>query len=126
MPFISIIDDDKDLLKVVKSLLVKRGFSVSTYFKWDVAFKAMNLLKPQLILMDVFLSSNMDGLNICQKFKASPYTKNIPILLFSGFPKIAESAIYDYGADDFISKPFELDDLIKKLYALINRHRNEF
>lgn len=123
MHHIAVIDDDKDLLKVVKSSLYKKGFTASTYFNWEVANKAFKLLKPQLILLDVFLSDTMDGLDVCQKLKSSPFTRNIPVILFSGFPKIAESAIRDYGADDFIAKPFELNDLTKKLYSLLSRKK---
>ena len=119
MPRIYVIDDDMDLLKVVKSLLQKRGFDVSIFSDWEVANKTMKILEPQLILLDVFLSG-IDGLDVCQRLKASPYTKHIPILLFSAFPRIAESAIHDYGADDFIAKPFEVGDLIKKVHSVLS------
>ena len=120
MPSIYVIDDDIDLLKVVKSLLLKKGFNVSTFMDWNIARDAMKLFEPQLILLDVFLSG-IDGLDICQKLKASPSTRHIPILMFSAFPKIAEIAIDDYGADDFIAKPFEVRDLIKKVHSVLSR-----
>ena len=120
MPKIFVIDDDKDLLKVIKSLLLKRGFDVTTFMDWEIAKNAMKLFEPQLILLDVFLSG-IDGLDVCQRLKASPYTKHIPILLFSAFPRIAESAIHDYGADDFIAKPFEVSDLIKKVHSVLSK-----
>ena len=120
MPKIYVIDDDIDLLRVVKSLLLKKGFNVSTFMDWSVARDAMKLHEPQLILLDVFLSG-IDGLDICQKLKASPSTRHIPILMFSAFPKIAEIAIHDYGADDFIAKPFEVSELIKKVHSVLSR-----
>lgn len=119
MPRIYVIDDDIDLLKVVKSLLQKRGFDVSIFCDWEVANNAMKVCEPQLILLDVFLTG-IDGLDVCQKLKASPYTRHIPILLFSAFPRIAESAIHDYGADDFIAKPFEVGELIKKVHSVLS------
>lgn len=115
---IYVIDDDIDLLKVVKTLLVKRGFDVRTFADWELANQSMKIFEPQLILLDVFLAG-IDGLDVCQKLKASPYTKHIPILLFSAFPRIAESAMHDYGADDFIAKPFEVGDLIKKVHSVL-------
>ena len=120
MPRIYVIDDDKDLLKVVKSLLMKRGFDVSTYTDWEIAAAAMKVNEPQLILLDVFLSG-IDGLDVCQKFKASSFTRHIPILLFSAFPKFADSAINDYGADGFIEKPFEVDNLISKVHDILSK-----
>jgi DNA-binding response OmpR family regulator len=120
MPRIYVIDDDRDLLTVVKSLLLKKGFNVSTFIDWRLAKNAIKLFEPQLILLDVFLSG-IDGLDICQKLKASPSTRHIPILMFSAFPKIAEIAIDDYGADDFIAKPFEVSDLIKKVHSVLSK-----
>lgn len=120
MPRIYVIDDDKDLLTVVKSLLLKKGFDVSTFIDWRIAREAIKFLEPQLILLDVFLPG-IDGLDICRRLKASPATRHIPIVLFSAFPKIAETAIHDYGADDFIAKPFEVSDLIKKLHSVLSK-----
>lgn len=119
MPRIYVIDDDKDLLKVVKSLLIKRGFDVFTFSDWELANNSIKVHEPQLILLDVFLSG-IDGLDVCQKLKASPYTRHIPVLVFSAFPRIAECAIHDYGADDFIAKPFEVGDLIKKIHSVLS------
>ena len=118
MPRIYVIDDDKDLLIIVKSLLIKKGFNVSTFTDWRIAREAIRSTEPQLILLDVFLPG-IDGLDICQKLKSSPSTRHIPILLFSAFPKIAETAIHDYGADDFIAKPFEVNELIKKVHSVL-------
>ena len=121
MPRIFVIDDDKDLLKVVKSLLQRKGFNVSTFFDWNIANNAIKLSEPQLILLDVFLPG-IDGLDICQRLKSSHFTRHIPILLFSAYPKIAETAIHDYGADDFIAKPFEVGDLIRKVHSVLSKN----
>lgn len=123
MPRIFVIDDDKDLLTVVKSLLLKKGFDVSTYSDWEIANIALKKYQPQLILLDVFLAG-IDGLDVCQKLKANAATRHIPILIFSAYPRVAETAIYEYGADDFIAKPFELSDLIEKVHGMLS-HKNE-
>ncbi len=120
MPRIFVIDDDKDLLKVVKTLLVKRGYDVSVYSDWEIANDAIKVYEPQLILLDVFLS-NADGFDVCQKLKSSNMTKHIPVLIFSAYPRVAETAIYEYGADDFISKPFEVGELIRKVHTILSK-----
>ncbi|MEO6638026.1 MAG: response regulator [Ginsengibacter sp.] len=122
MPRIFVVDDDKDLLTVVKSLLLKKGFDVHTYSDWEIADEALGKYQPQLILLDVFLSG-IDGLEVCQKLKANARTRHIPILIFSAYPRVAETAIYEYGADDFMAKPFELNDLIEKVHGILS-HRN--
>ena len=117
---ILVIDDDKTLLQVMKSVLQLRGFNVSVFRNWEIAYKIMKFFKPQLILLDVFLKG-IDGLEVCQRLKASPFTKHIPIILCSGYPQIAERGIREYGAADFIAKPFELDDLINKMHSVLSK-----
>ena len=60
-------------------------FDVYTFADWELANKSMRIFEPQLILLDVFLTG-IDGLDVCQKLKASPFTRHVPILLFSAFP----------------------------------------
>ncbi|HEV8079891.1 MAG TPA: response regulator [Chitinophagaceae bacterium] len=120
MPKILVIDDDKDLLDVTQSLLTKQGFVVETDFTWDDALKKIETFDPQLILLDVFLNG-VDGLDICKQLKSMPHTKHIPVLIFSAYPRVAESVIYEYGADDFIAKPFEVNDLINKMHSVLSQ-----
>ena len=115
-----IIDDDKDLLDVIKSLLVKRGFDVEINNSWDDGYEKIKSFNPQIILLDVFLSG-VDGLEICKQLKSGTLTNHIPILIFSAYPRIADSAIYEYGADDFIAKPFEVNDLIQKMHSVLSQ-----
>jgi DNA-binding response OmpR family regulator len=120
MPRILIVDDDKALLEVIQSLLIRKGFEVDAHANWEDADNAIDKFQPQLILLDVFLSG-VDGLEICRKLKASLRTSSIPVIIFSGYPRVAETVIYEYGADDFITKPFEVDDLIDKIHHVISK-----
>ena len=115
-----VIDDDKDLLDIVQSLLTKRGFDVETDDNWQNGFEKIREFEPQIILLDVFLSG-IDGLDICKQLKAHPFTSHIPIVIFSAYPRIAESVIYEYGADDFIAKPFEVNDLVAKMHSVLSQ-----
>ena len=115
-----VIDDDKDLLEVIQALLTTRGFDVETDINWQSGFEKIRKFEPQIILLDVFLSG-IDGLEICKQLKASPFTSHIPIVIFSAYPSIAETVIYEYGADDFIAKPFEVNELVEKLYSVLSQ-----
>jgi DNA-binding response OmpR family regulator len=117
---ILVIDDDKDLLEVTQALLVNKGFEVATNCNWDKGFELIESFKPQLILLDVFLNG-IDGLDICKQLKSNSTTCNIPVLIFSSYPSIAERVIYEYGADDFIAKPFEVNDLITKVHSVLSQ-----
>lgn len=120
MPRILIIDDDKDLLMIVKSFLIKKGYDVVIFSDWTLASEYLLTSIPQVILLDVFLS-DLDGLEVCKRLKSSPYTRHIPVIMLSGYPKVAETAIYEFGADDFIAKPFEVSELINKIYKVISK-----
>lgn len=120
MPRILIIDDDKDLLMIVKSSLEKKGFEVCTHSNLENAADIINKCEPQVILLDVFLSG-VDGLEVCKRLKSSPYTRHIPVIVFSGYPRVAETAIYEFGADDFMAKPFEVNELVRKVHKLLSK-----
>mgnify|MGYP001795821538 CR=1 FL=1 len=120
MPKILVVDDDKDMLEVTQALLTKRGFEVETENNCEGALAKINSFKPQVILLDVFLNG-VDGLDICKQLKSMSHTRHIPVLIFSGYPSIAERAIYEYGADDFIAKPYEVNDLIVKVHSVLSQ-----
>ena len=120
MSRILLIDDDKDLLLILKSTLIKKGFEVYAHDLSDGNTEIINQIKPDLVILDVFLSG-LDGLDICKKIKKSPFTKNLPVLMISGFPWISQSAIYEFGANDFIAKPFEITELLQKIHKIFYR-----
>jgi DNA-binding response OmpR family regulator len=122
MAKILILDDDTDLLSIVKSLLKKKGYDVGIFASWQKAWENIKKSKPNLILLDVFLKG-MDGMDICKKLKATTATRNIPIIMFSSYPNIAEIAISEFGADEFIAKPFEVNDMIDKISDVLSVKR---
>lgn len=120
MPKILLIDDDEDLLEITKSLLKKRGYDVAIENNWQNALQTITTFNPQIILLDVFLK-DVDGLDICRQLKSMPHTKDIPVMICSAYPSVAERVIYEYGADDFIAKPFEVNDLIAKVHSILSQ-----
>jgi len=112
------IDDDNNLLQVLKSLLELHGFEVSIFRNWEIAYADMKRIKPRLILLDVFLYGS-DGLDVCRRLKASPFTKHIPVILCSGYPYIAEKGISEYGAADYLAKPFGATELLEKVQRVL-------
>ena len=119
MSKILILDDDMDLLKVVKSLLKKRGFDVWTFANWQKAWENIKNNRPNLILLDVFLKG-IDGMDMCKKIRSTSSTRNIPIIMFSSYPNIAKTAIDEFGADEFIAKPFEVNEMVKKIRGVLS------
>ncbi len=118
MDRILVVDDNRDILQVVKIILENHGFEVLTTLKGEDTFSNTETFNPQLILMDVFLSSGIDGRQICKSLKLNPKTKEIPVIMFSAQTKM-EDVFKICGADDFIAKPFAVKDLIGKIRYLL-------
>lgn len=119
MPRVLMIDDDNDLLNVTQHLLTEQGFDTAVCSDWSAATKMIGAFNPNVILLDVFLNHN-DGLQICNRLKNSRYTRDIPVLILSGFTKLADSAINEFGADDFVAKPFKLSEIISKMKRVLS------
>ena len=113
MTRILLIDDDPDIRTVMQILLKKHGFEVDTAFREEEVYEKVRSYRPALILLDVLLSG-ADGRTICKNLKGNEDTKEIPVIMFSAHPGAADK-IDSYGADDFISKPFNVDKLLQKL-----------
>lgn len=113
MAKILVIDDDVDILSVMEILLSMKGFNVEVTAKGENTFPKIESFKPDLILLDVLISG-YDGRVICKQLKSKEETKSIPVIMFSAHPGAA-ATIADYGADDFIAKPFNVANLIDKI-----------
>lgn len=113
MAKILLIDDDPDVRKLMGNLLNKEGYQVATASGRDEALASLQEGKPSVILLDVLLSG-ADGRELCRELKAAEETKHIPVIMFSGHPS-AGAKFEAYGADDFITKPFNTGTLLEKL-----------
>ena len=120
MKRILVVDDDIDILTVVQLVLETNGFEVAAISNWQQIYPQIDAFAPDLVLLDVSLGTQ-DGRNICKQLKSLPNTRHIPILIFSAYPSIAERVIYEYGADDFIAKPFEVNDLVTKVHSVLSQ-----
>lgn len=110
---ILVVDDDPDILILVKTILTLHNFSVEGILNWEDIDNRLTNLKPDLILLDVSLSG-ADGRDICKKIKQSKETQHLPVILFSaniGMGKDIENCL----AQDFIAKPFEVSHLVKTI-----------
>ena len=113
MSRILVVDDDTDILSVMEILLTMKGFEVEVTAKGENTFPKINTFRPDLILLDVLISGH-DGRTICKQLKSNEATRHIPVIMFSAHPGAA-ATIADYGADDFIAKPFDVNNLIQKV-----------
>lgn len=110
---ILVVDDDPDILSVMEILLSMKGFQVEVTARGENTLSKIDSFQPDLILLDVLISGH-DGRTICKEIKGNETISHIPVLMLSAHPGAA-ATISDYGADGFISKPFDVDNLLKKI-----------
>ena len=112
---ILVVDDDPDILDALRFLLEDAGYEVKTTEKGEYAenLPDTNGGLPDVIILDVLLSGK-DGRLICQKLKSQEDTKLIPIIMISAHPN-AKQSVKAVGADDFLAKPFDMDELLAKI-----------
>lgn len=109
---ILIADDDQGILDSVSLLLEEVGYEVKTTSDGST-ISDFSHFTPDLLLLDIWMAG-WNGSDICKELKADTNTKQIPIIIVSANKDGAVIA-KDAGADDFIAKPFELDELISKV-----------
>lgn len=109
------IDDEPDLVMLMQTRLASHGYQVLSAFDGEEGLKMVQEEKPDLILLDKIMPK-MDGLEVCQRLKADPKTKDIPVMIVSasGGMDLPERCLAA-GADDVIIKPFEAEDLLAKI-----------
>ena len=110
-----IADDDPGIVDAIEMLLEFEGYQVSSTIDGSTVLDMKHEL-PDLLLLDIWMSGE-DGRDICKKLKQEDATKDIPVIMISASKDIRESAMAA-GADDFLAKPFEMNELLSKIKNL--------
>jgi CheY-like chemotaxis protein len=108
MKKIMVVDDDNELLETIKTSLENKKFKVLTLNDGEKVMSTVSSFKPDVILLDVYLGKTY-GVNICNRLRLQPETKDIPVVLLSGYSK--SDVLEKCAADGLIQKPFTVDAL---------------
>lgn len=113
------IDDDKDILKVLKANLELHDYMVETADTWSKAKEIIQSEQPDLILLDVMLPDG-DGMEICRELRQDiPQT---PIIMLTARDKVVDKVIgLESGADDYVVKPFDTLELLARIKSCLRR-----
>ncbi|WP_276347134.1 response regulator transcription factor [Daejeonella sp. JGW-45] len=112
-----IADDDPGIVDAVEMMLEFEGYQVCSTLN-GAAVLEMDDEFPDLFLLDIWMSGH-DGRDICRELKKRNNTKNIPVIMISASTDLARSA-REAGADDFLEKPFNMNDLVAKIALHLN------
>ena len=110
------VDDDNDIVDIIKIILEDEGYEVSTLTNGREVMQTISLQRPDLILLDVMLGG-IDGRDICRAIKGDASLKDIPIVMISASHNLHNLLNEKGSPNDFIAKPFDIDHLIKKVNA---------
>jgi DNA-binding response OmpR family regulator len=117
------VDDEPEILRVIRGLLESRKYRVVTARSGREALAKVRETMPDLVILDGMLPE-VHGFEICRQLKTSERFRHIPVILVSGVHtgwRFAADVKEKYGADEFIEKPFEGAELLRRVEALLNR-----
>jgi PAS domain S-box-containing protein len=125
-PIIMAVNDEPAVLELLTVLLEHEGYRVVAASSGRQALELAGSVEPDIIISDVVMPE-MDGLELCRRFKQEPRTESVPVLLMSAVRNTGEDNLagLNAGADDYLDIPFRRQELLVKVARLTERHRVE-
>lgn len=118
---ILIVEDDLFMRMLLEYNLKKAGYQISAANNGHKGLKIAKKEKPDLVISDVNMSK-LNGFELCQKLKGDIETKRIPIILLTSNSQIQDKLRgFKSGADDYITKPFHLEEFLARVHSLLER-----
>lgn len=120
---ILVVEDEPKLVRLVREVLLATGFDVCTTGSGEEAVALVALEQPDLVLLDIILTGELDGFAVAQRILEF---SNVPIIMLTA--KAKESDVlhgFDAGADDYITKPFSAKELLARIRAVLKRSNRE-
>lgn len=115
------VEDDIDIRELIEYTLKASGFEVSGFEDASCFFYALSVEKPDIIILDIMLP-DMDGLEILSNLKNSSNTEDIPVIMLTAKSgRLEKIKGLDSGADDYITKPFDVLELVSRIKAVLRR-----
>lgn len=120
---ILVIDDEQSINELIKINLELAGYKVIQALDGVIGFALAKQELPNVIVLDVMMPE-VDGFTVAQRIRQNDSTKNIPILMLTALSQLDNKVKgFDLGVDDYLTKPFEMEELRVRLRALLKRSR---
>jgi len=122
---ILIVEDEKDIVKMLDYNLKKEGFRIFSVHDGEDAIDSANKEQPDIIILDLMLPG-IDGLEVCKSLKNSNKTASIPIIMLTAKSQESDKVVgLELGADDYVTKPFSPRELIARIKAVLRRMKEK-
>jgi two-component system phosphate regulon response regulator PhoB/two-component system alkaline phosphatase synthesis response regulator PhoP len=120
---IAIVDDEPDIVELVSHNLQKAGFEVEGFFDAGRFLRFIETSTPDLIVLDLMLP-DMDGFEVCKQLKKRDESASIPIIMLTARGEEIDRVLgLELGADDYVTKPFSVKELVARVKAVLRRQR---
>ncbi len=120
MPSILVVDDEEPVAQTIEHAL-RRDYQVWVVYSAIEALKVARRINPDLIILDI-LMPGMDGLEACRELRRDPILKSVPILFLTALGRVEDRIEgFEAGADDYLSKPFDIRELMLRVKAILRR-----
>ncbi|MDD5504654.1 MAG: response regulator transcription factor [Candidatus Omnitrophica bacterium] len=121
-PNIMIVEDDKNILKLLRYNLEKAGFTCFTTITGEGAFDILDAQSIDLIVLDIMLPT-IDGFEVCKRIKKDDSYSHIPVIMLTAKGEEVDKIVgFELGADDYVVKPFSPRELILRIKAIMRRN----
>jgi DNA-binding response OmpR family regulator len=117
-----IVDDELEHAEICAALLRRRGYTVAVAISGSDAIELARVLKPDLILLDLFMP-NVDGFSTAAALRGQPDTAKVPIVFFSACGDVASKPTGPFGTTPFLQKPFRAHELVACVEQSLSRPR---
>lgn len=122
---ILIVEDEKDIVKMLEYNLKKEGFKTLSARNGEDALEMVKSEHPDLILLDLMLPG-IDGLEVCRALKSERKTASIPVIMLTAKSQESDKVVgLELGADDYVTKPFSPRELIARVRAVLRRMKEK-
>jgi DNA-binding response OmpR family regulator len=122
---ILVVEDDLELIELLKFNLSKAGFQVGVATDGAKALQQVRTHPPDLVLLDLMLPE-FDGLAVCEILRREAATRSLPVIILTAISsQLGRAAGLGAGANDYITKPFRVKDLLERIQAVLHQGSND-
>ncbi len=125
MSKILVVDDEPLIVEMVEESLSEEGYTIVKAYSGEQALEKLEHELPDLVILDLMLPG-MDGYEVCRQMQRDARFNHIPVIMLTAKTGVGDRvAGYDQGADDYITKPFETDELLRRVRAQLQHLRKD-
>ena len=116
-----VVDDDEDFTNLYKQALETAGFDATAVNLSSAAIEMAYLVKPDIFVVDLMMP-DINGFQLCRMIREDPVVRNIPIIIITALTdKESKKVAMDAGANDYLTKPFHINELKSRINALLEK-----